>query len=86
MSPPKKIPKVVKVWWVDAETIGHTDWMGTEESSEAARNPLPVMITVGFVLHSNDTMVSLTSTIGPDQTAQVHKIPRQMIVKIEDLR
>jgi len=46
---------------------------------------LPMMLTVGFVLHNDDEQISLTSTIGPCETAQVNKIPKRMIVKIEEV-
>jgi hypothetical protein len=44
-----------------------------------------MMLTVGFVLHNDEEQISLTSTVGPDETAQVNKIPKRMVVKIEEV-
>lgn len=85
VSYPDKIPRLVKVTWVDAMTIGGSEWLGKEEAKSSAKEPLPMMLTVGFVLHNDDEQISLTSTIGPGETAQVNKIPKRMIIKIEEV-
>ena len=82
---PDKIPKLVKVLWVDAMTIGGAEWLGKEEAKSSAKEPLPMMLTVGFVLHNDEEQISLTSTIGPGETAQVNKIPKRMVIKIEEV-
>ena len=82
---PDKIPKLVKVLWVDAMTIGGAAWLGNEEAKSSAKEPLPMMLTVGFVLHNDEEQISLTSTIGPGETAQVNKIPKRMVIKIEEV-
>jgi len=79
------VPRLVKVTWVDAITIGGAGWMEKDEAKSSAKDPLPIMLTVGFVLHNDDEQISLTSTIGPGETAQVNKIPKRMIVRIEEV-
>lgn len=82
---PEKIPKLFKVYWVDAMTVGGAEWLCKDEAKSSAKNPLPIMITVGFVLHNDEEQISLTSTVGPEETAQVNKIPKRMIIKIEEV-
>lgn len=82
---PDKIPKLVKVLWIDAITIGGSGWTEKDEAKAQAKEPLPMMLTVGFVLHNDDEQISLTSTIGPHETAQVNKIPKRMIVRVEEI-
>ncbi len=82
---PDKIPKLVKVLWIDAMTVGGAEWLGKDEAKSSAKEPLPMMLTVGFVLHHDDEQISLTSTIGPGETAQVNKIPKRMVIKIEEV-
>ena len=85
VSYPDKVPRLVKVTWVDAMTVGGAEWLGKEEAKSSAKEPLPIMLTVGFVLHNDDEQISLTSTIGPGETAQVNKIPKRMVIKIEEV-
>lgn len=82
---PDKVPKLVKVTWVDAMTIGGAGWLEKDEAKANAKEPLPIMLTVGFVLHNDEEQISITSTIGPGETAQVNKIPKRMIVSIEEI-
>ena len=82
---PDKVPKLVMVSWVDAQTIGGAGWMENDEAHSASQEKLPIMLTVGFVLHEDDKQISLTSTIGPSETAQVNKIPKQMVMAVEDI-
>ena len=82
---PTQIPRIVVVEWVDAMTIGGSGWLEKDEARTNAKEPLPIMVTVGFVLHEDKEQISLTSTIGPGETAQVNKIPKKMIETIREL-
>jgi hypothetical protein len=75
---PDKVPRLVVVEWVDAMTIGGSGWMDKDEAKTTAKEPLPIMLTVGYVLHEDKEQISLTSTIGPGETAQVNKIPKKI--------
>lgn len=77
------IPPLVKILWVDAYTVGGEGWLEKDKAKLYAEEPLPYMITVGFVLYSDTEQVSVTNTIGPGETAQVNKIPRRMIINME---
>lgn len=83
---PYKVPKLVKILWVDAYTIGGEDWIEKDTAKSYAKEPLPHMLTVGFVLFMDNEQVAVTSTIGPGETAQVNKIPKRMIIKMETLQ
>ena len=73
------------VTWVDALTIGGAGWMEKDEAKLSAKEKLPIMLTIGFILHEDEKQISLTSTIGPSETAQINKIPKQMVIKVEEL-
>ena len=85
VSYPDKIPRLVKVTWIDALTIGGAEWLEKDAAKSSAKEPLPMMLTVGFVLHHDEEQISITSTIGPGETAQVNKIPKRMVIKIEEV-
>jgi len=85
VSYPDKVPRLVKVTWIDAMTIGGAEWLEKDEAKSSAKEPLPMMLTVGFVLHNDEEQISLTSTIGPGETAQVNKIPKRMVIRIEEV-
>jgi len=80
-----KIPKLVKILWVDAYTVGGAEWLERDVAKASAKEPLPHMITVGFVLYSDNDQVAVTNTVGPGETAQINKIPKRMIISMEVL-
>lgn len=75
----------MEITWIDAETVGDANWMTMDESNDIAKSPLPIMLTVGYVLWEDDDMISVVNTIGPDQSSQVNKIPKKMVYKIEEI-
>ena len=83
---PYKIPQLVKILWVDAYTIGGEEWLDKDKAKLYAKEPLPYMITVGFILYMDSDQVSVTNTVGPGETAQVNKIPKRMVISMETLR
>lgn len=83
---PYKILQLVKILWVDACTIGGAEWLDKDKAKAHAKEPLPYMITVGFVLYSDSDQMAVTNTIGPEETSQVNKIPKRMIISVETLR
>lgn len=82
---PYKIPKLVKILWVDAYTIGGEEWLDKDKAKAYAKEPLPHMITVGFILYVDSDQVAVTNTVGPGETAQVNKIPKRMIISMDPL-
>lgn len=77
---------LVMVFWIDAVTIGGEEWLDKSKAQSFSKSPLPIMVTVGFVLHEDEDHFAVTNTIGPDETAQVNKIPKRMIIEITDLK
>jgi hypothetical protein len=80
----KEFP-IVKVLWVDAYTIGDAGWLERDKAMIAAKESLPYMITVGFLIYSDNLQVCIVNSIGPSETSQVNKIPRSMIVNMSTL-
>lgn len=83
---PTDLPPVVCVTWIDAETIGGPEWQDKKEAIKAAMEPLPVMITFGFLIYESKDQVVLSATMGPNEMAQVNKIPKRMILKLEEFK
>lgn len=79
------IPQLVLISWIDAVTIGGEGWLDRNKALNYAKDPLPIMVTVGFILHEDADHFAVTNTVGPDETAQVNKIPKRMIVEIQYL-
>ncbi|QDP48635.1 MAG: hypothetical protein Unbinned97contig1000_20 [Prokaryotic dsDNA virus sp.] len=71
--------KIIKIEWVDAETIGDNSWQELESAIEYSKNDPPVMTTIGFLLHECDTHLSVTESIGSQECGHVTKIPTGMI-------
>ena len=77
---------IVRVTWVDAETIGDSSWQDLDETLEASEAEPPIMTTVGFVMGEYATHISLTDSIGTKECGHLTKIPRVMIKQIEILK
>ena len=84
MTTKKELP-VVRVTWIDAEEVGDTGWNCLRDQKRKAKEPCPTIISVGHVLFQSDKHISLVSTIGPDISGAVEKIPSQFVVSIEEL-
>ena len=76
----KKKPPVVELHWVDAQTSGGSEWMEYDETKSVAKSKLPCMFAVGYLVHEDDTQVAIVSMLGPNESSQVHKIPKSMII------
>jgi hypothetical protein len=73
-------PTIVELEWVDACTVGGSEWLEKEDTMTAAKSKLPCMYTIGYIVFENDDQISLVSVIGPAESSQVHKIPKSMII------
>ena len=74
------------VEWVDAETIGDSTWMDIEEAKERAKERPPHMRTVGFLLHVGKDFITLTDSLGSNETGHLTKIPLLMIKRKQKYR
>ena len=84
MTTKKELP-IVRVTWIDAEEVGEIGWNCLKEQKRKAKEPCPIIISVGHVLFQSDKHISLVSTIGPDISGAVEKIPSEFVVSIEEL-
>lgn len=75
-----KKPDIIEVHWVDAQTSGGTEWLDNDEMKAAARAKLPCMYSVGYMIHEDENQIAIVSMLGPNESSQVHKIPKAMIV------
>ena len=84
MTTKKELP-IARVTWIDAEEVGEIGWNCLKEQKRKAKEPCPTIISVGHVLYQGDKHISLVSTIGPDISGAIEKIPAEFIVSIEEL-
>ena len=77
-----KLGDVIIIRWIDAVTQGDCNWQDLEETSEDAQSKPPEMTTVGVVLASKETHISVTDSIGEDECGHMTKIPLGMIREI----
>lgn len=70
--------------WIDAQTTGGAEWLEKSEMMSAAKSKLPVMCTVGYVIHEDEYQYAVVSTLGPAEGSQVHKIPKCMVLNVEE--
>ena len=71
--------KIVKIVWIDAETVGDSGWQEIEAIGDTVESPPPVMQSVGFLLGEYDSPVAITDSVGDKEYGPVTKIPVQMI-------
>jgi len=76
---------VIKVTWFDAEEIGEVGWNSLIDQKKAAKKRPPLMESVGFLIHDCSTHLSLLSTIGPNESSTLEKIPKGVIMEITNL-
>ena len=77
--------KIVEVEWLDAEEGGEVGWNNTKEMLKIAKKLLPLMHTIGYLVHDGEDHIALLSTFHPDCCSTVETIPRGMILKISYL-
>ncbi len=80
----KKLPSIVEIRWVDAQTTGGAEWMDKSEMMSASKSKLPVMNSVGYLVHQDDLQYAIVSTLGPAESSQVHKIPKCMVLSVKE--
>ena len=78
--------RMIWIKWTDAITSAEPGWTTAEAAMEQAIAPLPVMHTIGYVLHDDEDKIALTDSVGDDEFGQVTKIPKSMIVEYGYLR
>ena len=74
------------VVWTDAITSAEAGWTTKEDALAQATAPLPIMKTIGYVLHDDVDKLALTDSVGDDEFGQVTKIPKAMILEYGYLR
>jgi hypothetical protein len=76
----KKLPVIMLLRWVDAQTTGGDGWMDKTEMRTAAKAKLPVMNSIGYIIYEDAFQYAIVSTLGPNESSQVTKIPKCMIL------
>jgi hypothetical protein len=70
------------ITWIDAESESN-DWMPMEKAMSYAKESLPTVDSIGYVLYENEESVSLVHSIvrqkGNESVTHAIKIPKGMI-------
>lgn len=74
---------LVEVTWIDAEEIGQVGWNDLDEMIDEASKPCPIVRSVGFLIFSSESHISLVRAFYSEGCSTVEKIPKRFI---EDLR
>jgi hypothetical protein len=74
---------LVEVIWVDAEEIGEIGWNDLYETLEEAEKPCPTVHSVGYLVFSSESHISLIRAFYAGGCSTVEKIPKRFI---ENLR
>ena len=77
--------KPVLVEWTDAEGEERA-WVDKEEVERDMDKCPQTVITIGFLLHSSDTHITLIGSNGDSQYGDINKIPRGMVKTIKEVR
>ena len=81
----RKYP-IVEVVWIDAEEKGDVGWNDLKAQLRAAKKSCPEMHTVGYEVYRGKDHISILSTIGPDESSTLEKIPLGFVKSIKELR
>jgi len=77
--------RYVVIKWNDAETRGGPEWVTLEDLLEYSTKPPPLITTVGAVLFETEEFITVTDTLGIEETGAVHCLPKGMIISIREL-
>ena len=81
----KKRFDIVEVTWTDAEELGEVGWNNLKDQLASARQPCPVMKSVGYCVYKDSEHISLLSTVGKDLASTLEKIPIKFVSDIVTL-
>lgn len=76
---------IVQILWTDAVTSAEAGWTTREEGDSIAREKIPIMSTVGYLIYEGLEWYSLTDSIGDNEYGQITKIPKSMVIDIKEL-
>ena len=71
----KKYP-IVEVEWLDAEEGGEVGWNNTKEMLKLAKKPLPLMQSLGYLVHDGEDHVALSLPSIPIVAPPWRRYPR----------
>tara|TARA_R110000824_G_scaffold96585_1_gene231183 strand:+ start:4769 stop:5071 length:303 start_codon:yes stop_codon:yes gene_type:complete len=74
--------EIVQIVWTDAVTSAEAGWTSREEGDSIAREEIPMMSTVGYLIYEGTDWYSLTDSIGSNEYGQITKIPKSMVISI----
>jgi hypothetical protein len=78
-----KKPKATQIRWMDSEAA--PGWHDELEVKDYIEQPLSIFKTLGWLLYDTDDFVVLAMTKDKTRFGELMKIPRKMIVSIEQI-
>ena len=76
------LDSLIYIKWQDADEF-KSHWVEPEDVKEFAESEPPIMLTAGFLVVNAPTHVCVVGTVGPEETSDVLKIPRGMILEMK---
>ena len=76
---------MVEVMWVDAEEHGEIGWNNLKAQLKYAKQPCPLMRSIGCEVWRDAKHIALLSTIGDKECSTIEKIPMGFINSITKL-
>jgi hypothetical protein len=76
---------IVQILWTDAVTSAEAGWTSKDEGDSIAREEIPIMSTVGYLIYEGAEWYSLTDSVGTNEYGQITKIPKSMVIRIKEL-
>ncbi len=78
--------RIAWIKWTDAITSAEPGWTSKEDAMATASSPLPIMYSVGYILHNDEGHIALTDSVGDEEFGQITKIPKSMILEFDYLK
>jgi len=76
---------MVEVLWIDAEEHGEIGWNNLKAQLKYAKQPCPLMRSIGFEVWRDGDHIALISSYGDKECSSVEKIPMSFIKSITKL-
>lgn len=73
---------IVEVLWRDAVEIGDYSWNDLEEMLDQAKEPCPLVKSVGYMIYDGEAHISLVGGFHSEQASRVECIPKGCIEAI----
>ena len=72
--------EIAIITWIDIEDRSSPGWVPWEQAIADASEPFQPVLTTGVVIFEDEEKLSLTASVGPDETSGAISIPKGVIL------